>query len=440
MNKTVKVSVIIPVFNPGEGINKCLKCLQKQSLRDIELIFIDDCGADRIHILRIRKAAEVDPRIVLLQNSCNIGAGRTRNKGIEYARGEYLAFVDPDDYISEDFLELLYNKAIDNDSDIVKGVLVYVDGHGKTTRASRMNSEIQNGLSEGRPLYSLFNSEHTSAIYSHKIFDLYNTRYGLSSYAEDRVFLFRVCNSVKSIAIENKALYYYVSRQGSSVGKITIERFNGELLSCREIIDYMESHSLYTQGACEYLSQLIVNVMVIAKIIGNQSLGIETDKMLDEVKQLLKELPCAGMVVEKNIVLRALKEYDLNLAVIPYNKRWYKTSYSVYREQVINWVEFLRKHPEEIRCCYPYIWQVFEYAISFDDWAKEKKFKRKEALKELRMQAYRLPDRSVLTKKFLSMKMFMDYRVNTFVIRQTVIGHVIQKAKLTIRSLKNRRK
>ena len=106
-----KVSVIVPVFNPGPDFDRCLESLRGQTLADIEMIFVDDCGTDGA-MEQVRAAAGEDPRIRIIANPENLGPGLSRNAGIEAARGEYISFVDADDHISPDFLELLHDKAV----------------------------------------------------------------------------------------------------------------------------------------------------------------------------------------------------------------------------------------------------------------------------------------------------------------------------------------
>ena len=103
---TPKVSIIIPVWNPGPGIRRCVESLRGQTLEDIEMIFVDDCGTDNAMDV-VHAAAKEDPRIRIIENPENLGPGISRNKGIKEARGEYLSFVDADDYVNTVFLERL---------------------------------------------------------------------------------------------------------------------------------------------------------------------------------------------------------------------------------------------------------------------------------------------------------------------------------------------
>ena len=93
---TPKVSIIVPIYNAGKFLEKCLDTLVNQTLKDIEIILVLDCptdGSDRI----AREYAEKDPRIRLIVNEQNLNIGLSRNEGLKIARGEYIGFSDHDD-------------------------------------------------------------------------------------------------------------------------------------------------------------------------------------------------------------------------------------------------------------------------------------------------------------------------------------------------------
>ena len=94
---TPKVSIIVPIYNAGKFLEKCLDTLVNQTLKDIEIILVLDCptdGSDRI----AREYAEKDPRIRLIVNEQNLNIGLSRNEGLKIARGEYIGFSDHDDW------------------------------------------------------------------------------------------------------------------------------------------------------------------------------------------------------------------------------------------------------------------------------------------------------------------------------------------------------
>ena len=120
----VKVSVIVPMFNTEKFIETCIDSILLQTLKDIEVIVIDDCSTDNgFEIVRNRycdKSSPVfDSRVKLFRNLRNVGVGLTRNRGIELASGKYIQFVDSDDAILPQMLETLFNRAEEKDLDAV---------------------------------------------------------------------------------------------------------------------------------------------------------------------------------------------------------------------------------------------------------------------------------------------------------------------------------
>lgn len=112
-----KVSIIIPIFNPGEYFKKCLDSVVNQTLKEIEIICIDD-GSDDGSLDILESYAKNDSRFNILHQQ-NSGAGAARNKGIENSNGEFILFLDSDDWIENDICEKLYNHASNLDVDLV---------------------------------------------------------------------------------------------------------------------------------------------------------------------------------------------------------------------------------------------------------------------------------------------------------------------------------
>lgn len=124
LNNKIKLSIIVPVYNSGKYIDICMESLLRQTLGDIEIIVIDDCSTDNSY--EVLGKYNVYPFIRILKNDKNYGAGYTRNRGLELARGEYVGFVDADDYVSPRMLEFNYKGAIEHDADIMISDIVFV--------------------------------------------------------------------------------------------------------------------------------------------------------------------------------------------------------------------------------------------------------------------------------------------------------------------------
>jgi len=104
-----KVSIIVPVFNSEQHIEKCLKSLQKQTLKEIEIICVDDRSTDASYDI-LKQTAETDDRIKVFLNEENKGTLCSRKKGVEEATGEYIMFADNDDWYDIDACERLYER------------------------------------------------------------------------------------------------------------------------------------------------------------------------------------------------------------------------------------------------------------------------------------------------------------------------------------------
>ncbi len=113
----IKVSVIIPVYNVEKYLSKCLDSVIDQTLKEIEIIVVNDGSTDCCFDI-IKKYQKKDKRIIYLEQE-NQGQGSARNKGLKKASGEYITFVDSDDFIELNMLELMYNQAINDESDMV---------------------------------------------------------------------------------------------------------------------------------------------------------------------------------------------------------------------------------------------------------------------------------------------------------------------------------
>ncbi|ORX42392.1 nucleotide-diphospho-sugar transferase [Piromyces finnis] len=120
----VKVSVIIPAYNLEKRIGRCIESALNQTLKDIEVIVIDDKSTDSTKLV-IKEYEEMDNRVKPIYSETNNGAGYSRNMGIEKAKGEFVGFIDGDDFVDSGWFEYLYSNG--QDMDIVRGIRVIHD-------------------------------------------------------------------------------------------------------------------------------------------------------------------------------------------------------------------------------------------------------------------------------------------------------------------------
>ena len=142
---TVKVSVILPVYNVEKYLKECLDSILNQTLQEIEVICVDDGSTDRsLEILR--EYEKKDKRVIVLTQE-NKGAGAARNKGLAIAKGEYLSFLDSDDFFASGMLEEAYRRCVEKKAQIcVYQVLRYNEKTKETI--------YDKGFSDSPPLHS----------------------------------------------------------------------------------------------------------------------------------------------------------------------------------------------------------------------------------------------------------------------------------------------
>lgn len=124
------VSIITPCYNSSEFIQETIRSVQQQTYSNWQLLLIDDCSADN-SVALIKEIAEKDQRITLIQNEVNLGAAETRNKGLEAAKGRYIAFLDSDDLWASDKLEKQLDFLNSNAYPIAFTAYNLVDENGK---------------------------------------------------------------------------------------------------------------------------------------------------------------------------------------------------------------------------------------------------------------------------------------------------------------------
>ena len=115
-----KISVIVPIYNVEAYVGDCLQSLIKQTLSDIEIICIDDCGKDKSMQI-VKDFAARDERIRIVKNWCNRGLSYSRNHGLKYAHAPYIMFCDSDDMFMSDTCEKMYNAITESGTDVVVG-------------------------------------------------------------------------------------------------------------------------------------------------------------------------------------------------------------------------------------------------------------------------------------------------------------------------------
>lgn len=212
----MKISIIVPVYNTSKYLKKCLNSLVEQTIQDHEVIVIDDGSTDD-SLKIIKKYYKQYPKIIKYKSIKNGGVANARNVGLSMAKGEYVGFIDSDDYADKDMFLKLYNKATEENADIVE--CGYNQVTNKNIKAHRIieNNEFGFNLSENPQLIiesTLFCWAH---IYKKELIDKYNIKYNNYNYFEDLLFTYKCFRHANKITkVFEPLVYYNVRDDGSS--------------------------------------------------------------------------------------------------------------------------------------------------------------------------------------------------------------------------------
>lgn len=207
-----KVSIIVPVYNMEKYIIKCVNSLINQTYRNIEIILIDDGSTD--NSIKIVNETFKDERIVIVSQK-NSGSGAARNLGIKIATGDYLFFVDSDDFIAEETIEVMINKMLnDNSNLVICDYYKYFSDNNKQhidiIPHYDCNNDKQAVISMPGAVCKLFKKE---------IFEKYNICFLPGAFFEDNAVIPFVCAISGKYSYINKPFYYYLQREGSALHK-----------------------------------------------------------------------------------------------------------------------------------------------------------------------------------------------------------------------------
>jgi glycosyltransferase involved in cell wall biosynthesis len=204
------VSVIVPVYNSEKTIRRCIESIINQTYKNLEVIIVDDCSSDA-SIIEISKIK--DSRIRTIKQSKNSGVSASRNIGLKHATGDYVGFVDSDDFIATDFYEILLNNALLTNADIVEADINFILVSGKLIRESKKNVVLKNFEEKIKFLKSApcWNKLYkTSLIHNYNLIFTENINIG-----EDILFVIKAIYLSDVLSYTSCTVYNYTYNQGS---------------------------------------------------------------------------------------------------------------------------------------------------------------------------------------------------------------------------------
>ena len=275
----IKVSVIVPVYNNCEYIGNTLDSIINQDFDDFEIIVVDDGSTDdSLEIVRGKLSSSAVSYEIIHQD--NAGVSQARNCGINKSRGDYLVFVDADDFIARNHLSELYN----GETDFSLIQLVKKDGDNLSVPYSFPESLISCNDFIKMELNMEIPFNFCQLIYKASIIKENNIKFTPNLiYGEDTEFALKALSFGDKISISNEVTYYYIQHGQSAIRTSEFRRF--------EIVDIFENLAKYyqTQGKDD-LANLIITSRIPKAIFGNMNYFFYNDYDFDEVISKMRQL------------------------------------------------------------------------------------------------------------------------------------------------------
>jgi len=309
----IAVSIIVPVYNVSKYIGQCIYSLLNQTLQNIEIIFVDDGSWDESgKICDIY--AKRDKRIKVIHQE-NMGLGLSRNSGLEIAQGEFVGFVDSDDYVSIDMFEILYFNALNTKSDI--SYCSYRKFYGK--RAESINTYNNIHIWEGKNKIKKYLLDRIGLPAKEKNDNLYGASVWCGIYkrsllednhikfvserqfiSEDIIFDIDIIPLANRIVHSDKQLYYYRFNPQSLTTVYKAGRFEKNIQLYKEMCRRLNSIYQYS----EYKNSVYRYFLVFSRIAIMQEVQFIDNNGTSYAERQIKKI-CSNKILQK-----ILKEYN----------------------------------------------------------------------------------------------------------------------------------
>lgn len=262
--KNISISVIVPVYNTEVYLDKCLESLMNQTIINIEFIVVDDGSTDMSSTI-IKKYCDMDERFRYYYKE-NGGLSSARNFGITKATGEYIGFIDSDDWIEESMFERLYQSIVEADADICICSMKYVLNNGnEINKGIKIKEECVVNNIEG--LRRLFIADEYKCHAVNKLFKkelFYNIKFPEGKMYEDVATIYKLIYNAKKIKLIPDKLYSYLQNRPNS---IVNSRFNEKSFDMFDTIDEIRSFTkeknIYDKLKSEFNAFQVSNICAV---------------------------------------------------------------------------------------------------------------------------------------------------------------------------------
>lgn len=301
------ISVIVPVYNTGKYLQKCLDSVLSQTYDNLEIVIIDDGSTDDSAEI-CREYAKKNNVVFLSQN--HSGQATARNKGIQNSKGEFLGFVDSDDFVSQSMYSALYRMMEETDCDIACcGISRVQLGETITEKFDDNPLRIHSYSSEEAYKELLFNKKITSSLcdklFSRQVFE--NNAFVDGMYLEDLEIMPKLIKNANKISYIETQLYYYVQSPNSTLRSSFSTRDFDLLKAWDSRFQFYKENApqLVKLAYAQYLEELL---LLIYKAKGDNEYSETREKLRRTALNIKSTHMCSNLVLKTKLKMFALQQ------------------------------------------------------------------------------------------------------------------------------------
>ena len=289
-----KISVIVPVYNTEDYLEKCIRSIMNQTYKNLEIITINDGSTDNsLSILENLK--KEDDRIIII-NQENMGVSKARNKGLDYATGEFIGFVDSDDFLEEDMYDIMIKHLIEENADLCRIKAFIYNREGGIEEISN-DRKIYTYNNELEIMNVYLQNELKIAVWD-KLFRksaVENIRFDSSLFNEDAAYVWEACLNSRKVVMDTKQLYHHTKRSNNSLTSAPFSESNLTLYHyCKENLEkLMDEYENREQQAYLFYFNGLFHLLKVYKRDwdSNNLLNLykeEIIEIINELKSIIK--------------------------------------------------------------------------------------------------------------------------------------------------------
>ena len=269
------ISVIVPVYKVEKYLPRCMDSILNQTYRNLEIILVDDGSPDNCGAI-CDQYAQQDARIRVIHQE-NRGVSAARNAGLDSMRGEYLTFVDPDDWLAPDMIEHLYNRILQDNSDMAIGqmIKVFEDGHTQPSYCAWMRDM----KITGQEALAMLGTETSIPCYAWgsliKPTVYKELRFAKLHRGEDVWMIPHVLSNCRSLSLDSRVLYYYYQRTTSAVHTPTDAQWLDSAVAEFHVTKFLLKRGLW-KNASVYYAHGVLQLLNVKDIKKSRQLARES--------------------------------------------------------------------------------------------------------------------------------------------------------------------